>query len=129
MNLLKGRFDGDSGQPMFRMNDGTLLPLPDGVSRPTGTEAVYGIRPEYFAISPTDTGIPARVVVVEPLGPETQVTATVGEQTIVTVFHERLTIEPDDTIWLQPRAERVCLFDTNGRRLTDAATVRDLQET
>ncbi|MBM7044031.1 MULTISPECIES: ABC transporter ATP-binding protein [Rhizobium] len=129
MNLLKGRFDGDGGQPMFRMNDGTLLPLPDGVSRPSGTEAVYGIRPEYFTISPTGIGIPARVVVVEPLGPETQVTATVGEQTIVTVFHERLTIEPDDTIWLQPRAERVCLFDTNGRRLTDAATVRDLQDT
>ena len=129
MNLLKGRFDSVGGRSMFRMNEGTLLPLPDSVSRPAGTEAVYGIRPEYFAISPTDTGIPARVTVVEPLGPETQVTATVGEQTIVTVFHERLTIEPDDTIWLQPRAERVCLFDTNGRRLTDNTAVKNLQET
>lgn len=54
-------------------------------------------------------------MVVEPLGSETHVTATVDEQTIVTVFHDRLDMEPEETIWLQPRTERICLFDTGGR--------------
>ncbi|TWB12453.1 carbohydrate ABC transporter ATP-binding protein (CUT1 family) [Rhizobium sp. ERR 1071] len=127
MNLLNGRFDADGGKPVFKTNEGILLPLPDNAPRVSGVEGVYGIRPEYFTLSPANVGIPARVVVVEPLGSETHITATVGGQTIVTVFHDRLDIEPEGTIWLQPRTERICLFDAGGRRLTDKAVERDLQ--
>ncbi|TIX88051.1 sn-glycerol-3-phosphate ABC transporter ATP-binding protein UgpC [Rhizobium sp. P44RR-XXIV] len=127
MNLLKGRFDNAAGRAVFRTNDGIMLPLPADAAEMAGTDAIYGIRPEYFAISAANTGIPARVVVVEPLGSETQVTAKVGEQTIVIVFHERISIEPDETVWLQPQAERVCLFDTNGRRIADANTGKILE--
>lgn len=127
MNLLKGRFDSAGGRPVFKTNDGVTLPLSDDVPSPSGVEAIYGIRPEYFTISAEGTGIPARVVVVEPLGSQTQVTATVGAQTIVTVFHERLEIEPDETIWLQPRTERVCLFDAGGRRMADNAARKSLE--
>jgi multiple sugar transport system ATP-binding protein len=117
MNLLKGRIEQASGNLVFKTGEGTLLPLPTGVSLPPGTETVYGIRPEYFTLGQAGTGIAAKVVVVEPLGPETQVTATVGEHTVVTVFRERINIEPDETIWLIPQAERVCLFDKAGKRL------------
>ena len=112
------RHDRQGPQGIFSTDDGIVLPLPDSVSRPSGTEAIYGIRPEYFTMSPTGSGIPARIVVIEPLGPETQLTATVGGQTVVTMFHERISVQPDETIWLQPQADRVCLFDTAGRRMT-----------
>jgi multiple sugar transport system ATP-binding protein len=117
MNLLRGRFDSTDGRAVFRLNDGIVLPLPVNASASQGTEAVYGIRPEYFTMGTPDDGVPAKVVVVEPLGPETQVTAKIGDKTVVSVFRERLTIEPDDAIWLKPNADRVCLFGTDGRRL------------
>ncbi|ESZ54088.1 sn-glycerol-3-phosphate ABC transporter ATP-binding protein UgpC [Mesorhizobium sp. L103C131B0] len=120
MNLLKGRFDSADGQPVFITDAGIVLPLPDNVSRPSGTEAFYGIRPEYFTIAPIGSGIPAGVLVVEPLGPETQVTASVGGQTMVTMFHERINVQPDDMIWLRVQPNRVCLFDTAGRRFQPA---------
>ncbi|MER8854716.1 sn-glycerol-3-phosphate ABC transporter ATP-binding protein UgpC [Mesorhizobium australicum] len=118
MNLLKGSFDNADGRPVFKTSDGIMLPLPGSVSRPSGIEAIYGIRPEYFSLAPTGSGIPAGIVVVEPLGPETQVTAIVGGQTVVTMFHERINVQPDETIWLELQANRVCLFDPVGRRLT-----------
>lgn len=129
MNLLNGRFNSAGGRPVFKTNDGILLPLPDDAPKLASVEGIYGIRPEYFTLSAANVGIPARVVVVEPLGSETHVTATVGEQTIVTVFHERLNIEPEQTIWLQPRTERICLFDAGGRRLNEKAAERNLQHT
>jgi multiple sugar transport system ATP-binding protein len=127
MNLLNGRFDSADGKPVFKTNEGIVLPLLADAPVLTGLEGVYGIRPEYFTLWPETVGIPARVVVVEPLGSETHVTATVGEQTIVTVFHDRLGIEPEETIWLQPRTDRICLFDADGKRLAGKAAERNLQ--
>ena len=120
MNLLNGRFDAADGREVFRTTAGIVLPLPTGVSKPKGTTAVYGIRPEYLAISSTGSGIPAKVMVVEPLGSETQITAVVGDQTVVTVSHERISVEPDQLIRLEPQAERACLFDEAGRRIGDS---------
>jgi multiple sugar transport system ATP-binding protein len=117
MNLLRGRFDTADGKPVFRLASNAVLPLPEDFSAAAGTEAVYGIRPEYFAMGRSGEGVAAKVIVVEPLGPETQVTASVDDKTIVTVFRERVGIEPDDTIWLRPQADRVCLFDAAGRRI------------
>ena len=117
MNLLNGHFATVEGRAVFRIGDSVVLPLPDGVARPDGTKAAYGIRPDYLKLSTADTGFPARVVVVEPLGSETQITATIGDQTVVTLSHERVSVEPDETIWLAPVPERVCLFDEAGRRI------------
>jgi multiple sugar transport system ATP-binding protein len=125
MNLLDGRFDEADGRAVFRTDADVILPLPNGVSEPKGTKAVYGIRPEYLAMSPKEPGILAKVVVVEPLGPETQVTALVGDQTVVAMTHERISLEPDEMIWLVPQVERVCLFDEPGRRIGDRQPVSD----
>jgi multiple sugar transport system ATP-binding protein len=117
MNLLDGRFDEAEGRTVFRTDGGVILPLPNGVSMLKGTKAIYGVRPEYLTMSSKNPGISAKVVVVEPLGPETQVTAIVGDKTVVTMTHERLSVEPDEMIWLVPQVERVCLFDGAGRRI------------
>lgn len=117
MNMLKGRIEAVDGQPIFRLSGDAALPLPQSLNAAAGAEVVYGIRPEYFSMTANGSGIPATVVVVEPLGPETQVTATIGNQTVVAMFRERLNIQPDETIRLLPQVERICLFDKAGKRI------------
>ncbi|MCR6501313.1 sn-glycerol-3-phosphate ABC transporter ATP-binding protein UgpC [Shinella sp. CPCC 101442] len=118
MNLLNGRFDTLGARDIFRLDDGTALPMPAGTSKQGSTKGVYGIRPDYLKLSTGEVGFPAKIVVVEPLGSETQITATVGDQTVVILSHDRVSVEPDETIFLAPQVERVCLFDEAGRRIS-----------
>ena len=87
---------------------GMTFPLPAGVS---GENAVYGIRPEHFALA--DTGLPAKVLLVEPMGSETQVTMTLGEHQVIGVFRERVQAKPGETITVAPDINNVHLFDAS----------------
>jgi multiple sugar transport system ATP-binding protein len=92
---------------------GITLPLPPGI---TGDAAVYGIRPEHFALAPA--GLPATVLLVEPMGSETQVTMTLGEHKIIGVFRERVQAQPGSTITVQPDLANIHLFDAStGQRI------------
>jgi multiple sugar transport system ATP-binding protein len=63
-------------------------------------------------------GVPAKVVVVEPLGSETQVMFSIGGATVVAVIRERLGLQPDETVWIRPQVENVRLFSADdGRRI------------
>jgi multiple sugar transport system ATP-binding protein len=116
MNLLDGTFDVFNDKPVFRLSPTIALPVENAATKP-GEAGVYGIRPEYWRISVQNRGVPAQVVAVEPLGSETQVTFSIGSQMVVVVFRERLAIRPDETIWLEPQADKVCLFDQKGIRI------------
>ena len=87
---------------------GITLPLPAGV---TGGNAVYGIRPEHFALA--SDGLPAKVLLVEPMGSETQVTMTLGESHVIGVFRERVQAKPGETITVAPEINNVHLFDAS----------------
>ncbi|MDE1996973.1 MAG: sn-glycerol-3-phosphate ABC transporter ATP-binding protein UgpC [Rhizobiaceae bacterium] len=117
MNLFTGHFAEIDGRSVFKVDGDVTLPLPDGLAKANATKAVYGIRPEHLVMADKGTGIAAKVIVVEPLGSETQVTATVAGQTIVAMSHERISVQPDDTIWLSARKDRACLFDEMGQRI------------
>jgi multiple sugar transport system ATP-binding protein len=92
------------------------LPLSTAPAAPDGRPAVYGIRPEHFAIA--DDGAEAEIVVVEPTGSETQVFAKLGGEEVVAVFRERHAFEPGDKIRLRPDPSLVHLFDeATGKRL------------
>ncbi|KQX42757.1 sugar ABC transporter ATP-binding protein [Devosia sp. Root436] len=108
MNTLGGRITPDGF-----VAAGATLPLPPGLT--PAANAVYGIRPEHLSLA--DTGIPAIVKLVEPMGSETQVTMTVGEHTVIGVFRERLKAKPGETVHLRPDLEALHLFDaaTGGR--------------
>lgn len=82
MNLLRGSSHSADGRPVFKSSDGIMLPLLGRVSMRSG----IGTRSEHLTVAPAGSGIPARIVVVKPLGPETHVTATVGEQIVVRCF-------------------------------------------
>lgn len=117
MNLIKGRIESDAGVTAFRLSPDILLPLPPGSSVSPGTEATFGIRPEYLSISEPGNGFPAKVIVVEPLGSETQITLSAGGHTLVVMMRARSNLQPDETVWLRPQLEQIRLFGTDGRRI------------
>ena len=78
----------------------------------------YGIRPGDIALSTTDRGIPAKVVVVEPTGAETELLLQVGGEQLIVVLHGRTAAKPDDEVGLVIDGSKVHLFDDgSGQRL------------
>jgi multiple sugar transport system ATP-binding protein len=111
MNFISGTL-GETG---FSTPEGTL-PLPEGAAQHPGRKAVYGIRPEHFSLS--EDGLPAEVVVVEPMGSETQVTMRLAGAQVIGVFRERVTAEAGTVLKVSPNVAHVHLFDAEtGRRL------------
>ena len=101
-------FIGGNITPSGFVAAGVTLPLPAGI---TGENAVYGIRPENFELAPD--GLAAVVLLVEPMGSETQVTMTLGEHKVIGVFRERVQAKPGSTITVRPEVAKVHLFDAS----------------
>jgi len=115
MNFLKGtiRHNGSAG---FDGPGGARLPLTAAPVGADGRPAVYGVRPEHFAIA--DDGAETEIQVVEPTGSEIQVVARLGGEDVIAVFRERHQFKPGDRIRLKPDPRFVHLFDEpTGKRL------------
>jgi multiple sugar transport system ATP-binding protein len=83
---------------------------------PEGQAVHYGIRPTDLVVA--EQGIPARVVVVEPTGAETELLLKVGEQQLVLVMHGRTGALPDSTVHLALDPAKAHVFDAaTGARL------------
>jgi multiple sugar transport system ATP-binding protein len=104
MNLLKGEVTANG----VLLGEGTVLPLPSTHKAKLGQKVVYGIRPEHLAIGP---GTPAKIVVVEPTGPEMHIYADMGGQEVCAITQERVALTRDDAIQFSPRLDKVHLFD------------------
>ena len=116
MNFIKGVVRAN-GKVAFEGSGGTRLPLAAVPIGSDGRDAIYGVRPEHFALA--DDGAPAVVQVVEPTGSELQIVAKLGGQEIIAVFRERYQFKPGDQIRLKPNPNFVHLFDeASGQRLT-----------
>jgi multiple sugar transport system ATP-binding protein len=115
MNFLKGAIRAN-GAAAFEGPGGVRLPLAAAPAGAEGRPAVYGVRPEHFAIA--DDGAEAEIQVVEPTGSEIQVVARLGGEDVIAVFRERHQFKPGDKIRLKPDPRLVHLFDeTTGHRL------------
>jgi multiple sugar transport system ATP-binding protein len=115
MNLIKGKIRSGA-KPSFETEGGCRLPLSTAPKASDGMPAVYGIRPEHIGLA--GKGIESQVVVVEPMGSETQLFAKLGGQKIVGVFRERLKAKPGEMISLLPDPDMVHLFNPDsGQRL------------
>ena len=115
MNLIRGTIRS-KGKPVFETEDGISLPLANVPSASDGRPAVYGIRPEHFTLGGTD--VKAQVTVTEPTGSETQVFAKLGKQKIVSVFRERISVQPGEDLPMMPNPGAAHLFDADsGMRL------------
>ena len=114
MNLLNGTYrETDNG---FVSSAGAALELPDRLSAGDGQKIVIGIRPEHLEIC--DTGIEARVSVVEPTGTETLVFAKHGGEELVAMFRDRHAFASGETVTLMSRKGTVHVFDPeSGKRI------------
>jgi multiple sugar transport system ATP-binding protein len=101
MNLIRAT----AGNGMARTSS-FALPL----SRPVadGTRLLVGIRPEHLKRGP---GIRATVDVVEPIGHESIVYATAGEERIVAIFEPQATPRAGEAIEMSVEADRLHWFD------------------
>ena len=86
----------------------------DGPER-TDKELVFALRPE--DLRPATSGLPARVKIVEPLGPHLLVTCDVNGAQFRATLDSDANIGRGDTIALQPHLDRIRWFDpSNGMR-------------
>jgi multiple sugar transport system ATP-binding protein len=108
MNFLSGKVVLN-GSTSFVTENGTHLPLGKAPANSDGRSAIYGVRPEHLMLDAN--GVPATVMVSEPTGSETQVTAKIGEQPITALFRSRHDFTPGETIKLGVNPSLVHLFD------------------
>ncbi len=94
-----------------------IATVPNTAEVRDGADASYGIRPDDIVIG-KEGGVPAEVLVVEPTGSETHVTARLGEHEITIVSKDRLSIDPGQMISISFLTDRAHVFDTvSGRRI------------
>jgi multiple sugar transport system ATP-binding protein len=116
MNLLPGRLSAEG----FTTRAGTKLPAPSGLS--PADDVLYGIRPEALTLIPEGGGIPAKVVLVEPLGSETLLVVDLGGEEVQVMLRYRAPVKPGETLTVMPELNAIHIFDAkNGRRLNPDA--------
>lgn len=106
MNLFPGTLDGSA---RFTLQDGTQLDASAMRIAHRGA-LTLGIRPEDFRIG--DHGWPATVSVVEPMGPETQVSTRLAGELVRVMVRGHAGLRPGDEIFLSASPEQVHVFDT-----------------
>src|SRR5258708_4510094 len=93
---------------------------PAAVAKTGGAEGQrvnYGIRPEH--LEPAASGIAAEVIVVEPMGAETELLVKIAETSLTVVTRGRSNAGPGERIFLAPQAVHAHLFDAaSGQRIT-----------
>jgi multiple sugar transport system ATP-binding protein len=89
--------------------------LPDNISTVSeGQQVYFGIRPSDLSLA--SSGIPAKVVVVEPTGAETELLLQIGEQSVTLVMHGRTSVHPDDMVYLQFDPNKAHIFDLSSEQ-------------
>ena len=112
MNLLPAVRKGN----VVFLRDGTATGLTPPASASEGAELLLGKRPEHIAI--VAEGLPARVKVVEPTGSETFAVLGIGNDEVVGLFRERVSLDDDQQIQISLTHGDTYFFDpASGRRL------------
>jgi multiple sugar transport system ATP-binding protein len=110
MNVLRGQLRSGSVEAL-----GARWPVTAGIGK-EGQDVHYGIRPTDLVLG--SQGVPAKVVVVEPTGAETELLVEVGQgdaaQRLVVVMHGRTAAQPDDLVHLSLDPAKAHIFDANG---------------
>ena len=117
MNILQGTLRQSEGRCWVEAQS-QQWPVGPVAAGQDGQAIHYGVRPGDLAVSTSGQGIPARVIVVEPTGAETELLLEVGSIRVIVVMHGRTTARPDDIIHLEIDAAKAHLFDeASGARL------------
>jgi multiple sugar transport system ATP-binding protein len=116
MNVMEGKFRRE-GTRCWVEAEGAQWPVATSTGA-DGQAVHYGVRPTDIALSQTGQGIPAKVIVVEPTGAETELLLQVGHARFVVVMHGRTAANPDDTVYLTIDGTKAHIFSAaDGKRL------------
>ena len=110
MNVIKGVLHIADGRSWVQA-EGHSWPAATLAQAVHGQAVTYGVRPTDITVSTTGSGIPAKVIVVEPTGAETELLLEVGNSRMIVVMHGRTDARPDDTIYLEISPDKAHLFD------------------
>ncbi|MDM0074379.1 sn-glycerol-3-phosphate ABC transporter ATP-binding protein UgpC [Variovorax sp. J2P1-59] len=118
MNVIEGAVRRSNGRCTVEAH-GAMWPVPAGTGAEEGKAVHYGVRPGDITLSDVANGVPAKVIVVEPTGAETELLVEVGEAKITLAVHGRVDAQPDQMVGLVIASESVHLFDRqSGQRLS-----------
>jgi multiple sugar transport system ATP-binding protein len=114
MNVFEGILKNNAVEAL-----GARWPIPAGTAAREGQLVKYGIRPVHFDIVvDKNEAIAAEVIVVEPMGAETELLVRIGEQSITVTLHGRAAVGPGERLLVAPNAAHAHLFDAaSGIRL------------
>jgi multiple sugar transport system ATP-binding protein len=110
MNLLKGETVKADGGVAVKSGD-ALLPLPQTGKVEAGRKVIYGVRPEHLDPVLGSDGIPAKISVTEPTGPEIHIYAELAGEEVCVITDERRDWKRGETIGVKPKLDRIHLFD------------------
>ncbi len=120
MNFLNGKV-GQGGRH-FTLEEGLEVELPQAAGSPPGFYTL-GIRPDDIALA--DSGIPARIAIVEPTGAQTLVhVRTAGKAEIVVSLGQRAALRAGDAVHLRFEMKKSHLFHADGGTRLDWAKVQ-----
>jgi multiple sugar transport system ATP-binding protein len=118
MNVMKGTLRVAEGRTWVEA-EGHSWPAQALANAVDGQAVDYGVRPTDLKVSTTGTGIPAKVVVIEPTGAETELLLEVGDSKLIVVMHGRTDAQPDDIIYLDVAPGKAHVFNgDSGQRLS-----------
>jgi multiple sugar transport system ATP-binding protein len=117
MNVFKGVLRKDGGRAWVEAQ-GHQWPIGAIAQAQDGQSVHYGVRPGDLSLSATGQGIPAKVIVVEPTGAETELLLDVNGAKVILVMHGRTAVRPDEIVHLEIAAGKTHVFDdASGARL------------
>ena len=116
MNLIEGTIVKENDEISFHCK-GSILPLPQTADVADGQRVIYGIRPEHLVPTMDGAGLPAKISVVEPTGPETHLYCLLAGIEVCSISRERMDWQPGIEINLLPELDHVHLFDANSKQV------------
>ncbi|EJN02317.1 sn-glycerol-3-phosphate ABC transporter ATP-binding protein UgpC [Phyllobacterium sp. YR531] len=111
MNFISGKVHADG-----LAVSGITIPLPEKAKKYIGDDVTVGIRPEHLTVE--EGGLAAQVLLVEPMGHETQITVQLADNPITGLFRERLALQAGSGVKIGFKTEALHMFSAkDGHRL------------
>ena len=118
MNIVNGTLRRSNGRAYVEATGGVRWPIVRGPGA-DGQAVMLGVRPEHLAISAvSDDAVPGEVIVVEPMGAETELLIKAGSEQVTLMTNGRPNVNPGERIGLALDPAAIHLFDQKtGQRI------------
>jgi len=119
MNIVNGTLRRSNGNAYVESSGGVRWPVVRGPGA-DGQAVMLGVRPEHLTISePSGDAVAGEIIVVEPMGAETELLIKAGDQQVTLMTNGRPNVNPGERIGLALDPAAIHLFDqTTGQRLS-----------